>query len=69
MTRQRARHGIDSLTLDEPALAHLAKLPEVHRDPFDRMLICQAIEHDLLLVTDDEAVRRYPIKTAWIVEG
>jgi len=33
------------------------------------MLICQAIEHDLLLVTDDETIRRYPIKTAWVVDA
>jgi PIN domain nuclease of toxin-antitoxin system len=65
VTRQRDRHGIDSLGLEEAAVAHLTKLPNVHRDPFDRMLICQAIEHDLLLVTDDEAVCRYPIKTIW----
>ncbi len=64
-TAQRDRHGVDALPLDEAALAHLSKLPAVHRDPFDRILICQAIEHDLLLVTDDELVRKYPIKTMW----
>jgi PIN domain nuclease of toxin-antitoxin system len=62
---QRERHGIDALSLDEAALAHLAKLPPVHRDPFDRIVICQAIEHDLLLVTDDELMRKYPMKTLW----
>ena len=36
-----------------------------HRDPFDRMLICQAIEHEMTLVTIDAQVRRYPIKTLW----
>lgn len=65
LTAQRARHGIDSLALEEAAIAHLAKLPNVHRDPFDRMLICQAIQHDLRLVTRDEAVCRYPVKTIW----
>ena len=67
LTAQRERHGIDALGLDEGAVGHLAKLPPVHRDPFDRMLICQAIEHDLQLVTDDELVCRYPIKTVWRV--
>jgi PIN domain nuclease of toxin-antitoxin system len=62
---QRERHGIDPLALEEAAIAHLAKLPTVHRDPFDRMLICQALEHDLRLVTDDENIRRYPVKIAW----
>jgi PIN domain nuclease of toxin-antitoxin system len=63
VSAERERHGIESLPLEERALAHLPKLPAVHRDPFDRMLICQAIEHDLMLVTADEAVRQYPVKT------
>jgi PIN domain nuclease of toxin-antitoxin system len=66
VTSLRHRHGIDSLSLDERALAHLAKLPDVHRDPFDRMLVCQAIEHDLLLVTNDEHIHVYPVKTLWL---
>ena len=63
ITAERDRHGVESLALEEAALAHLAKLPAVHRDPFDRMLVCQAIEHDLLPATADEAVRQYPVKT------
>ncbi len=37
---QRQRHLIASLPLDEASVAQLAKLPPIHRDPFDRMLIC-----------------------------
>jgi PIN domain nuclease of toxin-antitoxin system len=66
LSRLRERHAIDPLPLEETAVAHLHKLPPVHRDPFDRMLMCQAIEHDLLLVTDDVLVRRYPLKTIWL---
>jgi PIN domain nuclease of toxin-antitoxin system len=62
---QRIAHGIDSLPVDEEALAHLPKLPHLHRDPFDRMLVCQAIAHGLTLVTPDEAIRRYPVRTMW----
>ena len=40
---QRERHGIAALPLHERAVLHLHKLPALHRDPFDRMLICQAI--------------------------
>lgn len=64
---QRERHAIASLALEEGAIAHLAKLPSFHRDPFDRMLVCQALQHDLTLVTSDAAIERYPVKTAWIV--
>jgi PIN domain nuclease of toxin-antitoxin system len=63
--RQRKRHRIDSLDLTESAVSHLARLPDRHRDPFDRMLVCQAIEHGLTIVTPDESVRSYPVKTDW----
>ncbi|MGB4874472.1 MAG: type II toxin-antitoxin system VapC family toxin [Candidatus Competibacter sp.] len=63
LSRQRARHGIDSLALDEASVQRLASLPSYHRDPFDRMLICQALEHDLILVTVDEAILKYPVAT------
>ncbi|MGH9898077.1 MAG: type II toxin-antitoxin system VapC family toxin, partial [Pyrinomonadaceae bacterium] len=58
---QRARHRISNLPLDESSVARLAGLPAIHRDPFDRMLICQAIEHDLTIVTADNAIRAYPV--------
>jgi PIN domain nuclease of toxin-antitoxin system len=65
VTSARERHKIEPLSLTEPAVAHFAKLPDVHKDPFDRMLVCQAIEHDLQLVTNDPLVCQYPVKTLW----
>ena len=59
---QREQHGIDSLPVDEATIAHLSKLAIHHRDPFDRLLICQAIEHDLDLVTVDPILSKYPIR-------
>ena len=58
---QRERHRIGSLMLDENSVKRLAWLPSLHRDPFDRMLICQAKAHDLTLVTVDPAIRAYPV--------
>lgn len=63
---QRARHRIDSLPLLEGAVQHLHKLPPLHRDPFDRMLICQCLEHGLRLVTSDAQVSAYPVPTLWL---
>ncbi len=51
--------------LNNNAIFHLTELPSYHRDPFDRMLICQAIERDLTLLTSDELIIQYPVKTAW----
>ena len=59
---QRERHDISSLSLDEADIIHLSDLPSFHRDPFDRMLICQAIEHDMTIVTMDAAIAQYTIK-------
>ena len=60
---QREQHRISSLPLDEASVSQLAQLPSIHRDPFDRMLICQALEHDLTLVTVDGTVCNYPVAT------
>ncbi len=49
----------------EAAVAQLTKLPDVHRDPFGRMLICQAIEHGRTRVTPDVQIRRYRIRALW----
>lgn len=44
---------------------HAERLPPIHRDLFDRMLIAQALDLELTLVTADETVRRYPVPTFW----
>ena len=58
---QRSRHQIDSLSLDEASVRHLSTLPSLHRDPFDRALVCQAIEHELTVVTVDDVFLGYPV--------
>lgn len=62
LPEQRALHQIFALAIDEAAMLHLAQLPNLHRDPFDRMLIAQALEHDLTMLTTDDAVKAYPVK-------
>lgn len=63
--RQRELHGIQALPVTEDDIQHLSRLPNDHRDPFDRLLICQAIENSLTIITSDPAIRRYPVKTLW----
>ena len=62
---QRAAHGIEPLAVEEESALHVAKLPDVHRDPFDRMLVAQALVGGLVLVTPDETIRRYPVRALW----
>ncbi len=63
LPQQRMAHRIAGLPVEEDALKHLAKLPLLHRDPFDRILISQALQHGLTLVTVDDAIRAYPVPT------
>ncbi len=43
----------------------LSKLPLIHRDPFDRMLVCQALEEGIPIVSRDPLIASYPIQTVW----
>lgn len=61
LPKQRDRHQIASLNLDEGSVAQLVKLPSLHRDPFDRMLISQALQHGLTIATVDAAIRAYSV--------
>jgi PIN domain nuclease of toxin-antitoxin system len=61
LPQQRAAHRIAALPIEEAVLADLATLPPLHRDPFDRILISQALHHGLTLVTVDDAMRAYPV--------
>jgi PIN domain nuclease of toxin-antitoxin system len=58
---QREKHLIAPLVLDEAAIAQLSGLPALHRDPFDRMSVCQAQSHGLTLASSDALVRQYPV--------
>ena len=62
---EREAHGIAPLPIDEESALHLARLPALHRDPFDRMLVSQAIVHGLTIVTPDPLVTQYPARTLW----
>jgi PIN domain nuclease of toxin-antitoxin system len=61
LPEQRRLHLIDSLSVDEESVIRLAGLPPLHRDPFDRLLVCQAIQHSLTIATIDPVVQSYPI--------
>ena len=61
----RQRHGIQPLALHEETAALLLKMPDIHRDPFDRMLICQAIANQMILLTPDPLIIQYPVLTRW----
>jgi len=65
LRRSREQRLIESLPLTDSAVLRLQSLPMLHRDPFDRMLICQAIDESAVLLTPDAQVRAYPVSTQW----
>lgn len=56
---------VELLGLDYEVSRYADSLPLIHRDPFDRMLIAQAMHHGLTLITADKAMRAYPVPTLW----
>jgi PIN domain nuclease of toxin-antitoxin system len=60
------RGAAESLPIEWRHTRHLADLPFVHRDPFDRMLVAQALTERLAIVGGDPCFARYPgVKIFW----
>ena len=57
--------AIRVLDIQIPHIAQLQKLPLHHKDPFDRLLISQAIVEDLSVVTPDAVFDGYPVRRIW----
>ena len=55
-------HRFSSLPISLHHAELAAKLPNIHKDPFDRMLIAQAMYEKLTLVTRDEVTSKYDVK-------
>jgi PIN domain nuclease of toxin-antitoxin system len=41
-------------------------LPDHHKDPFDRLLVVQANQNSLLIVTKDKNIDKYEVETFWM---
>lgn len=54
------KFDISVLNIRKKHLDIYLSLPHIHKDPFDRMIISQAIAEDLTIITDDEYIRNYP---------
>lgn len=57
------RHRLRKLPLTDACIFQLSKLPLLHRDPFDRLLIATAQTEGMTLVTPDRNIQAYPVKT------
>jgi PIN domain nuclease of toxin-antitoxin system len=62
---ERELRGVVALPFDEESALQVLRLPQLHRDPFDRMLISQAIALGLAIVTPDPLIAQYPVRVIW----
>ncbi len=65
MTQQLTRDDIELLPITIAPLIVVSTLPLHHRDPFDRLLIAQAIVEQMPIVSADPALDAYPIQRFW----
>ena len=63
--RERTRHRLVSLPLDEMASLTASGLPSLHKDPFDRLLIGQALTRGMTLLTPDPLIAQYAVPVTW----
>jgi PIN domain nuclease of toxin-antitoxin system len=59
------RNRIEIIQISYEHLLTLSKLPIHHNDPFDRIIISQAIAENLTLVSKDKGFKKYKIKQQW----
>jgi PIN domain nuclease of toxin-antitoxin system len=59
------RNNIELIQIAYDHLNQLSKLPNIHSDPFDRLIISQVISEKLTLLSVDEKLRSYKVKVEW----
>ena len=61
----QAATKLEVLPLKQSAVYRGASLPDLHRDPFDRLLVCQALDESLTILTPDLEIKKYPVEVIW----
>ena len=65
MPRELERYSFTRLDMTDAAIFALSRLPPLHRDPFDRMLIAQAKMTGSTLISPNKVFSQYPINVRW----
>ena len=58
-------NGFGMLPIDREYLLAMTTLPELHKDPFNRIIIATAMVENLTLITIDENIRKYNLSMLW----
>ena len=62
---QLSTNNIVPLTITIYHSLYIEQLPQIHKDPFDRIIIAQSIVENLQLISTDKNIRKYNIKVVW----
>ena len=60
-----ARQGFDDMSVTVDDASRAGALPQHHRDPFDRMLIAQALSRDIFLISNESLFDLYGVRRLW----
>jgi PIN domain nuclease of toxin-antitoxin system len=60
------QNGFDVLPINTDHLTTLSTLALIHRDPFDRIILAQAITESLSVISSDDVFAKYPVKRVWV---
>lgn len=63
--RQVVANGFKHLPIQAKHALQVARLPPLHRDPFDRMLVAQALVEQMVLLSADQAIAKYDVTVVW----
>jgi len=61
LRRNLIDYGFEEITINSAHTLAVEALPNIHKDPFDRMLVAQTIVEGITLMTADSAVAEYPV--------
>ena len=62
---QKELNQIELIPILAEHIWELESLPHIHRDPFDRLIISQAIKESFIIVSADTAITQYSVTTIW----
>ena len=65
LTGRIARQGFEGLPITVEDGSRAGALPGPHRDPFDRLLVAQALAHNLVLISNESLFDRYGVRRLW----
>ena len=65
IAEQMKRNPLQLLPVGLPHVLAIQTLPSIHKDPFDRLLVAQAMIENAILLSTDPLIRQYPVRVEW----